>query len=223
MCVSQTRLLTYSGNCVVLYWNKFSCHKSLFSEKQTSQTNLYILAPEGKTKNTVYPTTLQWHFSHNITLQFCYTSSFLHYLQNKTLHSFTMLSSFPCTFVCLRKFWSLSWVTWRTFYSDTRPQIILSFTLYKKKILSGFAIGHPGQRRVPLLVCMYTGYTQKNGTVSKVNKKFISRLTRAQRTPSVAATVQASHALTLGRLISYIYGAPILDVSRSHTTTQHSR
>jgi len=29
--------------------------------------------------------------------------------------------------------------------------------------------------------------------------------------------------LTLRRLISYIYGAPILDVSRSHTTTQHSR
>jgi hypothetical protein len=29
--------------------------------------------------------------------------------------------------------------------------------------------------------------------------------------------------LTLKRLMSYIYGAPILDVSRSHTTTQHSR
>jgi len=31
------------------------------------------------------------------------------------------------------------------------------------------------------------------------------------------------HCLTLRRLMSYIYGAPILDVSRSHTTTQHSR
>jgi len=29
--------------------------------------------------------------------------------------------------------------------------------------------------------------------------------------------------LTLRRLMSYIYWAPILDVSRSHTTTQHSR
>ena len=29
--------------------------------------------------------------------------------------------------------------------------------------------------------------------------------------------------LTLRRLMSYIYGAPILDVARSHTTTQHSR
>ena len=29
--------------------------------------------------------------------------------------------------------------------------------------------------------------------------------------------------VTLRRLMLYIYGAPILDVSRSHTTTQHSR
>jgi hypothetical protein len=41
----------------------------------------------------------------------------------------------------------------------------------------------------------YTGYTQKNGAVSKVNKKFISHLTRAKCTPSAAETVQVSHAL----------------------------
>ena len=29
--------------------------------------------------------------------------------------------------------------------------------------------------------------------------------------------------LTFRRLMSYIYGAPILDVSRTHTTTHHSR
>ena len=29
--------------------------------------------------------------------------------------------------------------------------------------------------------------------------------------------------LTFRRLMSYIYGAPILDVSRPHTMTQHSR
>ena len=33
-----------------------------------------------------------------------------------------------------------------------------------------------------------------NGAVSKVNKKFISHLTRAQRTPLAAATVQVPHA-----------------------------
>jgi len=40
-----------------------------------------------------------------------------------------------------------------------------------------------------------TGYTQKNGAVSRVNKKFISHLTRVQPTPSAAATVQVSHVL----------------------------
>jgi hypothetical protein len=35
--------------------------------------------------------------------------------------------------------------------------------------------------------------------ISKVNKKFISHLTGAQRTRSAAATVQVSHALQAGR------------------------
>ena len=52
----------------------------------------------------------------------------------------------------------------------------------------------------------YTAYTQKNGAVSKVNKKFISRLTRAQRTPSVAATVQVSHALPAVRFSCLLRG-----------------
>ena len=34
-----------------------------------------------------------------------------------------------------------------------------------------------------------------NGAISKVNRKFISHLTRAQRTHLAAATVQVSHAL----------------------------
>jgi len=34
---------------------------------------------------------------------------------------------------------------------------------------------------------------------------------------------QEEDELTLRSLTLYIYGAPILDVSRSHTTTQHSR
>ena len=40
-----------------------------------------------------------------------------------------------------------------------------------------------------------TGCLQMNSAVSKVNKKFISRLTRAKRIPLAAATVQVSHAL----------------------------
>ena len=51
-----------------------------------------------------------------------------------------------------------------------------------------------------------TGFTQKNGAVSKVNKKFISHLTLAQRTPSAAATVQVSHALPAVRFSSLLLG-----------------
>ena len=51
-----------------------------------------------------------------------------------------------------------------------------------------------------------TGYTQKNGAVSKVNKKFISHLARAQRTPSAAATVQVSHALPAVRFSCFLRG-----------------
>ena len=66
------------------------------------------------------------------------------------------------------------------------------------------AIGFPSSRtseiRSLIIVVlhkrnMYTVCLQMNGAVSKGNKKFISHLTRAQRTPSAAATVQVSHAL----------------------------
>jgi len=52
----------------------------------------------------------------------------------------------------------------------------------------------------------HTGYTQKNGAVSKVNKKCISHLTQAQRTPSAAATVQVSDALPTVRLSRLLRG-----------------
>ena len=51
-----------------------------------------------------------------------------------------------------------------------------------------------------------TGYTQKNGAVSEVNKKFISHPTRAKRTPSAAATVQVSHALPAVRFSCLLRG-----------------
>ena len=61
---------------------------------------------------------------------------------------------------------------------------------------------------------IYTGCLQKNGAVSKINKKFVSHLTREKRTPSAAATVQVSHALPAvrfsclmrGRGASFQYG-----------------
>jgi len=46
-----------------------------------------------------------------------------------------------------------------------------------------------------VMMMIYTGYPQKMVPISKVNNKLISHLTRAQRTPSAAATVRVSHAL----------------------------
>ena len=51
-----------------------------------------------------------------------------------------------------------------------------------------------------------TGCLQKNGAVSKVNKKFIFHLTLAQRTPSAATTVQVSHALPAVRFSCLLRG-----------------
>ena len=54
--------------------------------------------------------------------------------------------------------------------------------------------------------CVNTVRLQMNGAVSKANKKFISHLTRAQRTPSAAATVQVSHALPAVRFSCLLRG-----------------
>ena len=53
---------------------------------------------------------------------------------------------------------------------------------------------------------VYTVRLQMNGAVSKVNKKFISHLTRAKRTPSAAATVLVSHALPAVRFSCLLRG-----------------
>ena len=55
----------------------------------------------------------------------------------------------------------------------------------------------------------YTGCLQMNGAVSKVNKKFISHLKWAQRTPSAAATVQVSHALPAVRFSCLLRGSGV--------------
>ena len=51
-----------------------------------------------------------------------------------------------------------------------------------------------------------TGCLQMNGALSKVNKKFISHLTRAQRTRSTATAVQVSHALPAVRFSCLLRG-----------------
>ena len=51
-----------------------------------------------------------------------------------------------------------------------------------------------------------TGCLQMNGAVSNVNKKFISHITLAKRTPLAAATVQVSHALPAVRFSCILRG-----------------
>jgi hypothetical protein len=55
----------------------------------------------------------------------------------------------------------------RIFYSDKFPQIIQSFFVTYERMPSGFAIGHPGQRRVPQLMM----YTVKAAVCSEIRAK----------------------------------------------------
>jgi hypothetical protein len=55
-----------------------------------------------------------------------------------------------------------------------------------------------GKQNTEFYPFLYTGYTQKNGAVSKLNKKFIAHLTWAQRIPSAEATVQVSRIYEMG-------------------------
>ena len=57
--------------------------------------------------------------------------------------------------------------------------------------------------------------------VTVLQLEYRVQLTLRRRTTYIYVALWRS--LTLRRLMPYIYGAPILDVSRSHTTTQHSR
>ena len=54
--------------------------------------------------------------------------------------------------------------------------------------------------------------------MKNIHKILIENLKR-----KVELSVDYMIILTLRLLMSYIYGAPTLDVSRSHTTTHHSR
>ena len=57
----------------------------------------------------------------------------------------------------------------------------------------------------------------------EINSRLKSGNAYYQSVQNLLSSSSIYNYLTLRRLMSYIYGAPILDVSRSHTTTQHSR
>ena len=75
---------------------------------------------------------------------------------------------------------------------------------------------------------MYTAQQRGSAKILALFNVTIQQKCVPNRTSSSVLQMSLSRhnkrrSLTLRRLMSYIYGAPILDVSRSHTTTQYSR
>jgi len=64
---------------------------------------------------------------------------------------------------------------------------------------------------LPCLIPFHLNFTSNRSYLSEVNHNWLH------------LAIHTADSLALRVLMSYIYGAPILDVSRSHTTTQHSR
>ena len=72
------------------------------------------------------------------------------------------------------------------FVSTIRSKLLAPITTFDAAVGEALILA----KKIGYAVCL-----QMNDAVSKVNKKFISRLTRAKPTPLAAATVQVSHAL----------------------------
>jgi len=99
-------------------------------------------------------------------------------------------------------------VTQQVKLRGAESRIFLS--LKESSFYRNFAVRHENQQMFTLFqgctCAMYRVYTKKNGAASKVNKIFISHLTRAQTTPSAAATVQVSHVLPAVRFSCLLRG-----------------
>jgi len=74
-------------------------------------------------------------------------------------------------------------------------------------------------------MCVYDGVSMNFVRMKNVSHKSYreNQNTHLMFSNFFFSEILAVYTLTLRLLMSYIYGAPILDVSRSHTTTQHSR
>jgi len=98
------------------------------------------------------------------------------------------------------------------FHSDTFPQIIQSLWLSRGKMLSCFAIGHPGQRRVTLLVTYKIN--QRN---NRIYKHFLnsSTLTLLGRIKLLSVTCKLVIDSGANHNVVFIYGiAYICDRTR---------
>jgi len=71
-------------------------------------------------------------------------------------------------------------------------------------------------------MCLY-GFVNGDATICGSEMCLCNRSVIVIRRAGIYCFDKHVEYLTFRLLMSYIYGAPILDVSRSHTTTQHSR
>jgi len=104
----------------------------------------------------------------------------------------------------------LDWETWSPVRSSTNSlpfKVPRTSTLYPKRPVSE-PYKQPVQSSTYCHLLQWASHWSWKKNWDKRDKNF--------RSPE-------GHTLTLRLLMSYIYGAPILDVSRSHTTTHHSR
>jgi len=108
---------------------------------------------------------------------------------------------------------SMSTVLKVRFFSETR-NIFLSCIAYAE-LCTYVRISTSN----PFLLFMLTSKRQTHFTGGWITSLCLLQPTRRH----LFLIKSERYTLTLRRLMSYTYGAPILDVSRSHTTTQHSR
>ena len=90
---------------------------------------------------------------------------------------------------------------------------------YKETFMSNIkAYRHKGLKEITIYICIYI-FNPLNPELNPIC--YLLALLGAHHFLHVSRI--RVKLLSFRRLMSYTYGAPILDVSRSHTTTQHSR
>jgi hypothetical protein len=130
VCVCPSpEMFIYSGNCIVLFPSTRENQEHCLSDS-TSMTFL--------TQDSILISLHVFVFVFIVQQDIVF------------IHDAVLFFLHVCVCVCvLRKYWSLSWVIWCIFYSDTFPQISQSFLLYKKKIYRVSPLLIPGNAVYP--------------------------------------------------------------------------
>jgi len=156
-------------------------------------------------------------------------------LLNITMFRFSLQLSSE-TFLILRKIQRcivLNVCAFRPSYKKPVILVILSLNLdfldryskkYRKIRLVGAELFHADRQTRRLTGSQWDRQTERQRDMTKLTvafREFANALKDVNEDYYICRVTSCN--LTLRLLMSYIDGAPILDVSRSHTTTQHSR